>query len=123
MMRQKKWEIEFFTKRNGRCPTEDFLKKLNNREKAFVLNAIDRLEEHGLELGFPYVEHLRDSIWELRLRVGKIRFRVLYFIFEKDKFILMQGIKKKERKVKPKEINKAIEYRIEYLAEKGTRQL
>ncbi len=115
-MRQARWKIEFYTKRNGRCLLDKFLNSLSPRDRVLVNNAIKRLEEHGLDLSRPYVGYLRDHIRELRVRTHHGHYRLLHFIFDGNKFIMLQGITKKTKKVPNSEIEKAIEYRNDYLA-------
>lgn len=114
MSLNKKWKIEYFVKDNGRCPTSDFLDGLRSHERALAIKAIDNLEKHGLNLDRPHVAILRDNIYELRIKINRVNYRVLYFIYNRGKFILLQGFPKKIRRVNPKEINKAIEYRKIY---------
>jgi phage-related protein len=115
-MGQEKWKVEFYVKGNGRCPVEEFLHNLHAQDRVFVNNGIKRLREHGLDLSFPYVEFLRDEIWELRVRTNHGRYRVLYFIFDRSKFILLHGILKKSGPVPDLAIDKAIEYKNDYVA-------
>lgn len=79
-MGKKKWEVEFYEKENGRCPTEDFLDGLRNPTiKARIKRAIARLEEHGRDLDRPHVGYLRDHISELRIITHQGNFRILFF--------------------------------------------
>ncbi len=115
-MGSEQWKVELYEKENGRCPTLDFLSSLSAHDKVFVDKAIERLTIYGPQIGEPYVEHLRSNIWELRIKVQRINYRILFFIIpENRKIILLNGFKKKTRNVDPKEINKAIEYRNKYL--------
>jgi phage-related protein len=114
-MGQPKWIVEFYRKANGRCPTEEFLDSLENEEKVFIRRAIWRLAEYGYELKRPHAAPLRDHILELRKRTHKGNIRLLYFFFDGEKFIITHGFKKKSNKVPSNEIDKAIEYRKDYL--------
>jgi len=113
-MGQKKYEIVFYVRRNGHCPTKDFLDSLPPRDLVLVNNAFERLEKYGLELKRPYVAPLRDKIWELRIRAERVQYRFLYFFHDGKQFIITHGIKKKTGKVPLAEIDKAIEYRTDY---------
>jgi phage-related protein len=114
-MRSEKWVVEFYRKANGRCPTEEFLDSLTSDEKVFVKRAIQRLEEFGLQLQRPHAAPLRDHILELRKRTHQGNIRLLYFFFDGEKFIITHGFKKKTSAVPADEINKAIEFRKDYL--------
>ena len=80
------WEIIFYISPTGRCPMKEFL----------------------------------DGLYELRPNVNKRQIRCLYFFFHRDKIIFSHGfIKKGNTKlgdaVDPKEINRAVENRKEYI--------
>lgn len=110
------WEIEFYEKPNGRCPISDFLNKLSPKDDLpFIEKALDRLEKYGHGLQRPYVDLLRDDIWELRVRTRRGQIRILYFYFFRTKIIITHGIIKKAGRVPDNEIEKAIEYRKDYL--------
>jgi phage-related protein len=115
-MGQEKYEIEFYETSNGRCPTADFLDSLSGQEYARIDRAFTRLKKHGRKLQRPHVGYLRDKIWELRVDVPRATCRLLYFFYDGNKFIITHGFKKKAQKVPDSEIDKAIEYRDNYLA-------
>lgn len=110
-----KWVVEFYKKANGRCPMEEFLDDLENEEKVFIRRSIQRLEEFGYELKRPHAAPLRDHIMELRKKTHQGSIRLLYFFFDGEKFIITHGFKKKSDKVPDSEIDKAIEFRKDYL--------
>jgi len=116
-MTRQKWKVEFYETRDGRRPAEDFLKNLTKEESVRVRGKIQRLQEHGRNLKYPNVEHLRDKIWELRVRCRKNRIRILYFFYDGHKFILSHGFRKKSGKVRDSEIDRAITHREDYLAQ------
>ena len=64
---------------------------------------IELLEEFGLQLGFPYVSHLDDEIWELRIR-GRDVHRILYFAARGHEFVLVHAFTKKSQKTPRREI-------------------
>jgi len=116
-MSQANWEIEHYEKSSGRCPIEEFLGSLSADELVRVNRAIERLETHGLKLDYPHTEFLRDDIHALRIRIRRVRYRLFYFIYARNQFVLTHGIKKKTDKIPDYEIDKAIEYRKDYLAQ------
>ena len=74
-----KFDIHFFKTANGREPVQEFLKHLihskNSTDKALadeILTYLMLLSEKGTTLGMPYSKHLRDSLWELRLKNNRI---------------------------------------------------
>jgi phage-related protein len=122
-MGQTTWDIDYYTKGNGRCPIEDFLDDLPTQEDRVRVNrAIGRLETYGLNLDYPHVEFLRDDIWELRVRLRQVRYRLFYFIYGRERFVLLHAIMKKAGKTPDSEIDKAIEYRNDYIRQMSGRQ-
>jgi len=62
------------------------------------------LREFGLQLGLPYVKHLEGKLWELRVQAGRKVYRVIYFAFTGQRFVLLHAFVKKTRKTPRKEI-------------------
>ncbi|OQB02358.1 MAG: hypothetical protein BWY25_00586 [Chloroflexi bacterium ADurb.Bin222] len=106
--------IEYYEKPNGRCPVQEFIRDLPAMERVRVMNAIERLQEYGLELERPHVATLRDDIRELRVKTQHGQYRVLHFIAYRDTAVLLHAITKKSDKVPDAAIDKAIEYKTDY---------
>jgi phage-related protein len=68
---------------------------------------IERLRELGHELRRPEADYLRDGIYELRVRLGTVNYRMLYFFHEDVAAVISHGVVK-EKQVPPKEINRAV---------------
>ena len=114
-MEESRWEAEFYTKRNGRCPIQEFLDRIPSSDWPYIRFKLELLQEHGPNLDRPHAAYLRDGIWELRPRVKKVRYRLFYFFHNTRQIIITHGIKKKTKKVPPSEIDKAVRYRADYL--------
>ena len=80
-----------------------------------TLRTIDLLEANGALLREPYSKHLEDGIFELRNKVGSDITRVLYFFVIGETIVLTNGFTKKTQKTPKSEIQKAKDYRNEYL--------
>lgn len=78
------------------------------REKR--MQRILALSTQGYELGMPLSKPLRDGIYELRTKVGKVNYRILYFFHGRNVAVVSHGFTK-EKKVPPKEIDRAIKNR------------
>jgi len=75
--------------------------------KAKCLALIKLLAAMGYDLKRPYSDTLRDGIRELRTRVGKVNYRLLYFFHGQNCVVISHGITK-EDEVPDKEIDAAI---------------
>lgn len=107
-------EVNFFRKKNGECPTENYLNSLEPKLRAKTLRSILLLEEFGADLRYPISSSLGDGLLELRTTFGTDITRVIYFFVVGNKAILTHGFTKKTQKTPVSEIEKAKQYRKEY---------
>lgn len=107
--------IEIYEKENGDIPLEIYLNSIDKKMQAKILKAIDLLEENGNRLREPASKALSDGIFELRIVQGSNISRVLYFFFIDKKIVLTHGFTKKTSKTPRKEIEKALNYRNDWL--------
>ena len=108
-------QVVFYKNKKGEAPAIDFLESLDPKMKAKMTRTINLLEANGYKLREPYTKSLRDGIFELRAKEGSDITRVLYFYVLGDKAVLTHGFIKKTNKTPPSEIERAIQYRDEYL--------
>jgi len=59
-----------------------------------VLARIELLKKFGPTLDYPYTSQIEGKLREARLRIGKTRFRVLYFFDEDRTAFLLHGFTK-----------------------------
>ena len=77
------------------------------------------LQEKGIRLREPYSKHLEDGIFEIRGKVGTDISRVLYFFYYGGRIILTNGFIKKTQKTPRNEIEKAKQYRKDFMERAG----
>ncbi len=109
------FEVLFYEKKNGECPVEEFLAKLDVKMRAKMVGLLEILEEKGNLLREPYSKHLEDGIFEIRCKVGSNITRVLYFFYYEGKIILTNGFVKKTQKTPHEEIRLAKSRRNDYI--------
>ena len=114
----QEFEVVFYDLPNGDEPAKDFILSLDKKMRAKVFRTIELLQNNGYELREPYSKHLDEGIFELRAKVGSDISRVLYFFVIGKKAVLTNGFIKKTQKTPPSEIEKAKEYRKEFLSRK-----
>jgi phage-related protein len=98
------WTVENYIDARGHSPVEEFFDQLPANDRARIDQTIGLLEEFGLQLGPPYVKHLEGKLWELRVRAGRRSYRVIYFAFTEQRFILLHAFLKKTQKTPRREI-------------------
>ena len=98
------WSIENYIDSQGQAPVEEFLNALPLADRVRIVRTIEMLGDFGLQLGPPYVKHLQDKLWELRIRTGHKAYRVIYFAFTGRRFILLHAFLKKTQKTPRKEL-------------------
>lgn len=100
----------FWQEANGTVPVRDWLETLRrrgNRKAVVKLTArIQALAEHGNQLRRPQADILRDGIYELRARVGRVNYRLLYFFHGQAVAIVAHGLAK-EAEVPARDIETA----------------
>ncbi len=100
--------VIFYQDDEGAVPVLDWIMELIPKAQAKCLARIKRLEQRGHELRRPEADYLRDNIYELRVGHQRVNYRILYFFHGRTAAVLAHGIVK-ERRVPPREIDRAIE--------------
>ena len=105
------YTIHFFKDRRGNRPVAEYIKKLakktdkDSRIKSEKINDyLQALQVDGVQIGEPYIKHLKGEIWELR----PLKDRVLFAAWDGTSFILLHHFVKKTRKTPPQEIEQAM---------------
>lgn len=112
------WIIEYYQKENGEVPVEDFLLTLEPKLRAKAYSDIMLLNQLGINIRAPYSSPIKGDkykgIFELRTKFSSDITRIFYFLFEKNKFVLLHGFVKKTNKPPIKELERALNYKLDY---------
>lgn len=108
------YKVIFYESLTGKCPTDEFLDKMQPKIRAKVEKWMVKLEEEGPNLPRPFADVVRGKIRELRMRFGSNYYRFLYFFFGR-KIIITHGFLKKTDKIPPGEISRAHRMMQDYL--------
>ena len=87
--------VVFYQEKPGDSPVVGWLRTLNETNpRAFdkCRAAISRLALLGHELRRPEADYLRDDIYELRIRLGSVNYRLLYFFHGRIVSVVAQGL-------------------------------
>jgi phage-related protein len=101
-------DLVFYREEDGSVPVLEWLEGLDNAKAIAKCRAkLERLAALGHELRRPEADLLRDGIYELRIGLSHINYRLLYFFSGKGAVIVSHGFTK-EAKVPAKEIALAV---------------
>jgi phage-related protein len=92
---------------DGSCPFLDWFSELPAKAQDKCYLRLERLRELGHELRRPEADFLRDGIYELRVSLQGVHYRILYFFHGTVAAVVSHGLVK-QRVVPPKEIEGAI---------------
>jgi phage-related protein len=109
-----KIEVVFFRDDEGIAPVLDWIDKLTIKAQAKCTVKIERLKQMGHELRRPEADYLRDGIYELRIGLQGMNYRILYFFHGRTLAVLAQGLIK-ERIVPNKDIELAIKRKNKFI--------
>lgn len=102
-------EVRFYCERDGKAPVLVWLDELAKQDRRAYNKchaAITRLSEFGHELRRPTADYLEHGIYELRIRAGRVNYRLLYFFASTSVTILTHALTK-ERAIPSSELKRA----------------
>ena len=102
--------VVFYKEGDGQVPVLAWLRALQRRDRrayAACIARIQRLAVMGHELRRPEADYLRDGIYELRARRGRVQYRILYFFHGQLLAVLAHALTK-EGQVPPTDIERAL---------------
>ena len=102
-------KVVFFAEKN-KAPLLKWLDEIPAKAQDKCIVKIERLTQLGNELRRPEGDFLRDGIYELRVSLQKIQYRILYF-FHVKMGVLSHGVIKGGDKIPSLEIDRAIEHK------------
>ena len=108
-----KVQVVFYRETNGTVPMIDWLETLQPQVRAKCRAWLTQLRDQGHELRRPIADYLRDGVYELRVRIRRSNYRMLYFFHGREVVVVSHGLVK-ERVVPPKEIELVIHRRNQF---------
>ena len=95
MSKKLRYRIEYYkNKRTNKVPVKNYIDRLSIKYQEKIFSYINKLIEKQGRLKFPYAEHIKNKIWQLR--PGP--YRIFYFIFTGRRIILLHVYRKKSNK-------------------------
>src|SRR5574342_520268 len=102
-----KIDVVFYQENAKTIPVLDWLDRLPVKAQDKCRVRIERLRDLGHELRRPEADYLRDGIYELRVGLRGMNYRILYFFHGRVAAVLAHGLVK-EREVPLREIEETI---------------
>ena len=99
--------VVFYQEESGEVPLLEWFDEIPRKAIVKCRLRIARLRELGHGLRRPEADYLRDDVYELRVSLQGIQYRMLYFFHGNMAAVVSHGIVK-EQKVPPREIDLAI---------------
>lgn len=99
--------LVLFREADGATPFLHWFAGLSARAQLRCRARLQLLHQQGHLLRRPAADYLRDGIYELRVRTGRVQYRVLYF-FHGKLAVLSHGFTKPGAGVPPVEIDRAL---------------
>lgn len=111
------YDLDYHIRPNGLCPYDDYVREIfysgKKKEAAKIRAAVNHLKEFGSArlVAMGKGEKMND-VWQLRVGAH----RLFYFWHVNDqRYILLNGFRKKTPKTPPSELDRAEELRLEHL--------
>ena len=110
-------KIIFYRFENGKCPVDDYLESLSNKQVEKVFFVLDLVENFDIvpRKFFKKLEST-DDIWEVRVQYGNNIFRLFGFFDGNDMVVLNHAFTKKTQKTPNKEIKIAEKRKKDYFS-------
>ena len=100
-------QVVFYQEEDGSVPILEWFERVPEKALDKCRVKLEWLRDLGHELRRPEADYLRDDIYELRVRVGSVNYRMLYFFHENIAAVVSHGLTK-EKRVPPKDIDRAV---------------
>lgn len=109
-------DLVYFRDEDGAVPLLDWLAGIDRDARIKCIARLARLGALGYELRRPEADMLRDGIYELRIGLRGVNYRMLYFFSGRIAVVVSHGLTKESR-VPPAEVERAIVRMRSYLAD------
>jgi phage-related protein len=93
------WQVVFYIDKDGNEPVKDFILAQSDGVIAEILHVLKLLRDFNTRLGMPYVRKIdKSGIRELRIKHSSDIYRIFFFAYIGQKFVLLHAIQKKGEK-------------------------
>ena len=92
-----KYKVIFYQTPQGSEPVREWLQSLDKSERLHLGQAIQVLQMNGPALPMPHACPLGKGLFELRERIGKVRYRIFYGFDDGRLVVLLHAATKSQR--------------------------
>ena len=111
------WQVEFYIDSDGYEPVKDFVLAQSKGTIAEIIHVFKLLREFNTGLGMPYVKKIdKSGLRELRIKHSSNIYRVFFFAYVGQKFVLLHAIMKKQDQTPEGDKRLALERKQEYMS-------
>ena len=109
---KKAWEVVLYSSKDGRDSVLKEIESFGENDTVKVLKVVELLKTYGHSVLETHIKHIDGKIWEIKLD----RYRVLYFLYENQHYILIRAFMKKTPKTPKSEIEMAEKRYADYIS-------
>jgi hypothetical protein len=88
--------VVIYQEAEGSAPLLEWLDELPEKAQDKITARVELLAERGHELRRPHCDYLEQQVYELRIRLGHVQYRVLYAFIGQDVVLLSHGCTKED---------------------------
>lgn len=99
--------VIFYKKENGREPVKENIFELQKNDISEVFGVLQDIEINGFNTTRCAFRQIDGKLWEIKIRLPSIGYRIFYTVIELDLMILLHSYKKETQKAPKKELEVA----------------
>ena len=115
MRSRRHWEAVLYTTEAGRCPVLEAIRRLPKAERVEIGHTLRLVQEEGPDIGMPFTERVTGELSVIRVRVGRTRWRLFFFVYVEMELVILHMFAKKTRALPRREIETAERRRRDWL--------
>ena len=104
--------MQVSTSKDGRDAVLKEIDSFGDNDAIKVLKIVELLKPYGHSVLETHIKHIDEKIWEIKVD----RYRVLYFLYENQHYILIRAFMKKTQKTPKSEIKIAEKRYADYIS-------
>jgi phage-related protein len=107
-----KWEVVLYSSKDGRDSVLQEIDDFGENDSIKVFKIVELLKKYGHSVLDTHIKHIDEKIWEIKID----RYRVLYFLYENQHYILIRAFMKKTQRTPKREIEIAEKRYADYIS-------